>query len=241
MRESIERTTVGEIVAGNWRAARVFEQHGIDFCCGGRRTLSEACRTASVDPVALQTALEALPKALHSDADDIAHWPVDRLLDHIVEAHHGYVRNAVPTISRRLAKLVDVHGARHPELAQIAAAFERMGRDLLEHMIKEERALFPYIRALARADGAARPPAPFGSVEYAISAMELEHRDSGAEMQLIRELTGGFVPPASACGTYRVTFAELADFERDLHRHVHLENNVVFPKALAFEQQLSRA
>jgi regulator of cell morphogenesis and NO signaling len=237
MNGSFEGATVGEIVAADFRAASVFEQFGIDFCCGGRRSVSEACSTAAVDPASVRAALDALPPA-GTQGDDLTGWPVDRLIDHIVETHHAYIRDALPAIARRLAKLVEVHGQRHPELAQIAVSFDRIGRDLLQHMLKEEHVLFPYVRELAR--HGPRIPSPFGTVENPIRMMEREHRDAGDEMQVIRELSDGFQPPPSACTTYRVTFQELATFERDLHRHVHLENNVLFPKAVELEQRACR-
>ncbi|HKT79133.1 MAG TPA: iron-sulfur cluster repair di-iron protein [Vicinamibacterales bacterium] len=238
MSESFEQTTVGEVVAADFRAGGVFEQFGIDFCCGGRRSIAEACRTASVDPAAVRLALEALPADDGSDSGDVTRWPVDRLIEHIVEMHHGYVRAALPIIGRYLAKLVEVHGTRHPELSRVAAAFDRMGRDLWQHMLKEERVLFPYVRELAAARGGVSIRSPFGTVENPIRMMEREHREAGDEMRLVRELTNGYTPPSDGCTTYRVAFEELARFERDLHRHVHLENNVLFPKAVALERNL---
>jgi regulator of cell morphogenesis and NO signaling len=234
MNEAFERLTVGEMVATDFRAAAVFERFGIDFCCGGRRSVAEACQHAAVDPLAIERALTELPVA-EDDGSDVSRWPIDRLIDHIVAAHHAYVRSSLPTIARYLAKLVEVHGVRHAELSRIAASFDQLGGDLLLHMMKEERVLFPYILALARATSAPAP-GPFGSVENPIRMMEQEHRAAGDEMRLIRELTNGYAPPADGCTTYRVCFAELAAFERDLHRHVHLENNVLFPKSIDLER-----
>jgi regulator of cell morphogenesis and NO signaling len=167
------------------------------------------------------------------DGEDAARWPLDRLADHIVTAHHGYVRGALPRISTYLTKLVQVHGARHPELATIAGHFQTVGAELLQHMMKEERVLFPYIRELATAP---RPePSPFGSVENPIRMMEREHEEAGALVNEIRTLSSNYTPPADGCATYRVCLEELAHFERDLHRHVHLENNVLFPRAVEVE------
>jgi regulator of cell morphogenesis and NO signaling len=235
MNQSFETTTVGDIVAADFRTAGVFERFGIDFCCGGRRSVADACRAAAADPAALAQALQALPP-IGGSGDDVARWPLDRLIDHIETKHHTYVRSAISTIGRYLAKLVEVHGARHPELARIAAAFDQLGAELLQHMMKEEYVLFPYVRELAEREGCGRIPSPFGSVENPIRMMEREHREAGDELRLIRELTNGYAPPPDGCTTYRVCFAELAEFEADLHRHVHLENNVLFPKALELEQ-----
>jgi regulator of cell morphogenesis and NO signaling len=160
-------------------------------------------------------------------------WTVDRLVDHIVATHHAYVRSALPRIAASLTTLMEVHGARHPELAQIAARFDGVAQDFLQHMRKEEHVLFPYVRELA-ARGPRRP-SPFGTVENPIRMMEREHEHSDAQMREIRHLANGYVPPPDGCATYRACFDELAQFERDLHRHVHLENNVLFPRAVELE------
>lgn len=236
MSESFERTTIGDIVAADFRTASVFEQFGIDFCCGGRRSVAEACRAAAVEPAALQRALDTLPAHTSGD-EDVTGWPVNRLIDHIVDTHHAYVRSALPTLHRYFAKLVEVHGGRHPELARVASSIQRTGRDLLQHMMKEEHVLFPYIRALASPTEGIRASSPFGTVENPIRMMEREHRDAGDEMRQIRELTSGYTPPPDACTTYRVAFDELERFDRDLQRHVHLENNVLFPRAIEFERK----
>jgi regulator of cell morphogenesis and NO signaling len=235
MSASFDTTTVGEIVATDVRAAAVLEQFGVDFCCGGRQSLDDACRAAAADPKVVRLALDALPPAAAGAHADVAEWPADRLIDHIVLTHHAYVRSTLPTIAAHLAKLVGVHGERHPELTRIAAEFENLSLDLLQHLMKEEWVLFPYIRELASGTGHRRR-SPFGTIENPIRMMEREHQDAGDELRVIRALSNGYVPPANGCATYRACFAELAEFERDLHVHVHLENNVLFPKAVALEQ-----
>jgi len=234
MSESLDHSTVGEIVATNYRAAAVFEQFGIDFCCGGRRSVEEACLAAAADPALVARALRAIPPADEHDDTDVTNWPLDRLVDHIVETHHAYVKSALPLITGYLTKLQAVHGVRHPELARVATLFDELGRDLLQHMLKEERVLFPYLRELVSSRGRPRS-SPFGSVENPIRMMEREHREAGEALRLLREITHGYVPPADGCATYGACFAELARFERDLHRHVHLENNVLFPSAVELE------
>jgi regulator of cell morphogenesis and NO signaling len=235
MNPSLE-ARVGEIVAADYRAAGIFEQFGIDFCCGGRRSLVEACRTASADPTDVVRALTGLPP-YRVDDDDVTRWPVDRLIDHIVTVHHAYVRSALPRIAGYLAKLQEVHGARHPELTRIASRFDQVSADLEQHMLKEELVLFPYVRDLAEhaeeACGTLR--SPFGTVQNPIRVMEREHRAAADELDAIRELTNGYAVPEDGCTTYAVCMAELARFEQDLHRHVHLENNVLFPKAVQLE------
>lgn len=229
--ESLDGRTVGEVVAEDWRTAAVFEEFGIDFCCGGRRTVAEACQSAGADLAAVSNAMASLAQG--ASGDDPSRWAVDRLVDHIVETHHGYVRDSAPRIAAYLAKLVQVHGARHPELAEVARRFDALASELLQHMFKEERILFPYIRELA--SGPRVAPSPFGTVENPIRMMEREHEQAGAMVQDIRRLTDDYALPADGCATYRVCLGELAQFERDLHRHVHLENNVLFPRAVALQ------
>jgi regulator of cell morphogenesis and NO signaling len=238
MNERFEDATVGDVVAADFRTAAVFERFGIDFCCGGRRSIADACRAAAADPATVIGALEALPPATSTE-DDVTRWPVDRLIDHILVAHHAYVRTALPTIARYLVKLNEVHGARHPELARIATIFEEVSGALEQHMFKEEQILFPYICDLGQRAGQACGVAmsPFGTVENPIRMMEREHREAADELRMIRELTNGYTPPADGCATYQVCMAEIDRFERDLHRHVHLENNVLFPKAVELEKQ----
>lgn len=236
MIEPLNQTSVGDIVAMDFRAAAVFERFGIDFCCGGRRSLGDACRAAAVDPAALLDALSALgPEG--TGEEDVTSWSPARLIDHIVGRHHAYVRRVAPILTQYLDKLVRAHGERHPELARIAARFAVVHEELQRHMMKEEQVLFPYVRRIAelRAQGQTLPPSPFGSVQNPIRLMEHEHRDAANELHLIRELTNGYAVPADGCATYSACFEELQAFERDLHRHVHLENNVLFPKAAALE------
>jgi regulator of cell morphogenesis and NO signaling len=235
MNEPLGTATIGDLVATDFRTAGVFERFGIDFCCGGRRSLADACREATVDPSAVVRALDALPP-LVSAGEHVADWDVDRLIEHIVTVHHGYVRQALPLIGGYLAKLERVHGARHPELAEVARHFERVSAELARHMVKEEHVLFPYVRELAaRGDDCGRVPSPFGTVENPIRMMEREHRDAAAALRAIRELTANYSVPADGCTTYSVCMAELERFEHDLHRHVHLENNVLFPRAVRLE------
>jgi len=228
---------VGELVASDMRTADVFERHGIDFCCGGRQTLGEACRRASADPDAVVRDLDALPADELPD-EDASEWPLDQLIEHIVSVHHAYVRDALPRLDAWISKLTTVHGARHPELPAVFGAFRRLRAELEQHMMKEEQILFPYVLELAHPSAQMHPRmSPFGSVENPIRMMEREHRDAGDELSSIREMTCGYRAPSDGCTTYNVCMAELASFERDLHRHIHLENNVLFPRAIALEQR----
>jgi regulator of cell morphogenesis and NO signaling len=239
MDEQLASRTVGEIVVADFRAATVFEEFGIDFCCSGRRALDDACRAAAVDPASVVRALEALPPAIETN-DDPARWPIPRLIDFIVSTHHAYVRSAMPAIAQRVATLVEIDGSRHPELSRVAAYFRQVVADLEQHMLKEEQVLFPYVRELAESDDSSgHTPSPFGTVANPIRMMEREHHEVGDALRIIRELTRGYAVPDDGCPAYATGMAELRQFERDLHRHVHLENNVLFPAAFRLEQQKS--
>ncbi|HZT78352.1 MAG TPA: iron-sulfur cluster repair di-iron protein [Vicinamibacterales bacterium] len=243
MNRDFDTATVGEIVTSDFRAAAVFERFSIDFCCGGKRSLADACVTAQADRVAVLDALRVATSDAAAPGDaDAARWSVDRLIDHIVDTHHAYVRASLPRIAQHLEKLVSAHGERHPELTGVAAAFAEVAAELAQHMMKEEQILFPYVRDLAE-HAALRPcgglVSPFGTIENPIRMMEREHRDAGDGLQSIRTLTRGYTTPDDGCRTYRVTMEELAEFERDLHRHIHLENNILFPEAIALERRFA--
>jgi regulator of cell morphogenesis and NO signaling len=225
-------TRVGEIVTGDFRTAAVFHEFGIDFCCGGRQTLAEACRERNTDPEEVMAALTRSCSA-PGIAPRFDEWSPEALIGYIVGHHHAFVRRALPPLVAHVWKLAAAHGDRHPELRDVAPAIDRLATDMLSHMAKEERILFPYIAALADAveNGRRAPDAPFGSIDGPIAMMEGEHDAAGDVMATIRALTGGYTAPADACATYRVALQELEAFERDLHRHVHLENNILFPRA----------
>jgi regulator of cell morphogenesis and NO signaling len=230
-------STIREIVADDYRAAAVFQRHGLDFCCGGNRPVADACQEAGIDAAAVMSELEQLT-APATDQPRVTSWPLDFLADFIVSNHHAYVRSAIETIGVHARKVASVHGENHPETVEIARRFEEIAAEMTSHMAKEERILFPYIRSLALAErnGEAPPPAPFGTIANPIRMMEAEHQSAGDTMAAIRRLSRGYQPPEDACTTYKVTYKELEAFEADLHRHVHLENNVLFPRALQLEQ-----
>ena len=234
-------TTIRDIVADDFRAASVFQRHRIDFCCGGDRPLGEACREKGVDERALVGELETVTGA-PGDVPRFNSWDLDFLANYIIVNHHAYVRRAIETIGAHTQKVASVHGDRHPETQQIARNFSTIAEDMVQHMEKEERMLFPYITRLAEAQrsGQPGPSAPFGTVANPIRMMEMEHQAAGDLTAAIRELSRDFTLPEDACTTYRVTYKELEEFEADLHRHVHLENNVLFPKALELERSLAQ-
>jgi len=231
--------TVREIALDTPSSIRVFESLGIDYCCGGKRPLSYACSHAGVD---LDRVLELLDKASREAQAPIAEeWrekPLGDLIAHIVAKHHGYVRQEKPRIEGLLAKVVAKHGPAHPEIAQIEHLFAAISQELSTHMLKEEQVLFPYIQRMEQAvrQGNAVPPAFFGTVQRPIANMMAEHDDAGALLGRIREITSEYTAPAGACPTFQALYHGLEEFERDLHHHVHLENNILFPRAVAMEK-----
>ena len=232
-------TTIRDLVAGDYRTASVFQRHGLDFCCGGNRTVEEACREAGLDASALLAELERTLTAPASGVPRFGAWDVPTLVTYIIGNHHTYVRGAIPVLLAHTRKIADVHGDRHPELRDVAELFQAIADEMTSHMFKEERMLFPHIVALDDAVREGRPaPSPvFCTVENPIRMMEMEHESAGGVMAQIRELTRGYAAPADACTTYRVTLQELEAFEKDLHDHVHLENNILFPKSLRLETE----
>jgi regulator of cell morphogenesis and NO signaling len=231
-------STVRDMVTADFRAAAVFHGYGIDFCCGGRKTLEEACRERSL---CLDEVLREVGKACRladSSQPQYADLDTEALIAHIVDVHHEYVRRAMPALVAHVHKVAKAHGTTHPELLDVALVFDSVVREMTLHMGKEEGVLFPYIsRAVQAAEAGGEPPvAPFGSVDNPIRMMEEEHESAGSAMALIRELTDDFTPPDDACTTYRICLQELAAFERDLHEHVHLENNILFPRAQAMAE-----
>jgi regulator of cell morphogenesis and NO signaling len=231
-------TTIREIVASDFRTAAIFQRFGLDFCCNGCRTVEEGCREAGADKDAVLRELDKVLDTPASTAPRFAAWEPGALVSYIVANHHGYVRQAIPVLLERTRKIADVHGAGHPELVHIARLFGRVADEMIDHMAKEEGILFPFILAMDEAAAADTPlpRPPFGTVGNPIRMMEQEHRFVGDAMAEMRELTNGFHAPDDACATYRVCLQELDAFESDLHAHVHLENNILFPKALAIEQ-----
>jgi len=233
------QTSVREIVAEDFRAAAVFEHFGIDFCCGaGRRTLGEACRDRNVNPLDVMIEVNQACERADQTTPRFSQWGTDALIAYIVRHHHGYVRRVLPPLVSHVRKVASAHGVKHPELVEVAVIFEEVADEMTAHLDKEEEVLFPYIEQLqiALRLGDPVPRAPFGAVDKPIAMMEEEHEHAGEAMRRIRELTAGYTPPPGACTTYGVCLRELEEFERDLHEHVHLENNVLFPKARTLAQ-----
>jgi regulator of cell morphogenesis and NO signaling len=225
--------TVGEIAAQRPASVRIFEAHHIDFCCGGRIPLSEACGKLGTDPAAL---LEEIERAAASAPDDPTDWQsasLPSLIDHIVNTHHIYLKSELPRLEAMLDKILSKHAEKHGDvLTPLAATFRPMKEELGSHLMKEEMILFPLIRALAAGD---KSTFHCGSVRNPIRVMLMEHDSAGDALARLRQLTSGFTPPEDACNTYRAFYYELSELESDLHRHIHLENNILFPRAVELE------
>jgi regulator of cell morphogenesis and NO signaling len=224
--------TIGEIVAQDYRTASVFQSHGIDFCCKGGRTVNEVCDNKNLETAALVQELQDATTS-KDPAADYRTWPLDLLADYIEKRHHRYIAQKSPELMQYLNKLCKVHGERHPELFGIRDEFASMASELASHMQKEELVLFPFVRKLATEQQPAPPP--FGTVQNPIRMMMHEHSVEGDRLARITELTSGYTTPADGCTTYRVAFAMLKEFEEDLHHHIHLENNILFPRAIQLE------
>jgi regulator of cell morphogenesis and NO signaling len=232
--------TVGELVAADYRKAEVFRKYGIDFCCGGKRKVKEACEKKGVNYEQVEKELELLDTELANDVEDFNTWELDVLAEHIINKHHRYIIESTPILNELSAKVARVHGDRHPELYEIKRLYDEVRDELDVHMQKEEVVLFPYIQQLATADKTGTPlaPAPFGSIANPIRMMESEHELAGENISEIQRLTQGYTPPEDACMSYRVLFSKLQEYEADLHQHIHLENNILFKKAVELEAKL---
>jgi regulator of cell morphogenesis and NO signaling len=239
-------THVAKIATRHPGTIRVFQRHGIDFCCGGKRPLAEAAGARGLDVEALCAELSAA--ATGPGADDRA-WgeaPLAELVDHILARYHDRLREDLPRLAAMADRVLAVHGEKHPEvLPALARTFHALAAELASHTMKEERILFPWICEIERgaASGASTgcgvAAMPRAGVEGPIAVMEEEHDDAGRALAELRRLTGGFEPPTGACTTFRGLYHGLAELEADTHRHIHLENNVLFPRAIALEAQIA--
>ena len=230
-------TPVGTLVANDPSLARVFEELRIDYCCHGHTSLATACEQRHLDPDQVLRRLEQSEGA-PPDTRNWAAAPLTELCDHIEQTHHAYLRRELPRLEQLTAKVADVHGSRHPELDQVKAVFDELPAELLPHMMKEEQILFPAIRQL---EVASQPLSlPFGTVQNPIRMMEQEHDAAGSALSRLHELTNGYQIPRDACNTYCAMLQGLDALELDLHQHIHKENNMLFPRAIALEVTLGR-
>ena len=235
--------TVREVALTIPAATRVFEKLGIDYCCGGGKSLAQACGAANLplqNVVELLSAAEVSSEARQAPAmPDWANAPLTDLIQHIKQTHHAYTRDEIQRLGPLFEKVCRVHGEKHSELNEIRKSFAALAQELTTHMMKEEYVLFPYIERLEEAAIGGDPvlPPPFGTVQNPVSMMEHEHEAAGALLRSMRSLSGGYNPPAQACTSYRTLFSALAEFEGDLHHHIHLENNILFPRAVEMERK----
>lgn len=231
---------IGELVARDYRTASVFKKYGIDFCCQGNTTINNACEKKSIDSGQVLYDLDEVAREKGSSID-YQIWPLDLLIDYIVKKHHRYVVEKSMEILPYLNKICEVHGERHPELFEINDLFNLSVEVLAQHMKKEELDLFPYIQKMVQAkhEGNKIVVPGFGSIENLIRIMEEEHTIEGDRFRKIEELSNHYTTPADACNSYRVTIALLKEFEDDLHLHIHLENNILFPKSIKLEKEVT--
>ena len=236
--EIVEEQIIGELVARNYKTASVFKKFKIDFCCNGNRTISEACERKNLDAAVL---INELNKTIINQEQniDFNSWELDLLADYIEKTHHRYVVAKIEEIKPYLNKVVRVHGNHNPELKEIEILFNQSAHELTHHLQKEEIVLFPFIRNMVNSKIEQKPLLlpHFGTVENPISMMKEEHQNEGERFEKIAELSNNYTPPSHACNTYRVTFALLKEFEDNLHQHIHLENNILFPKAIHLEKE----
>ena len=234
--------TVRELAVEIPSATRIFEQLGIDYCCGGGKSLQEACAQAhlQIDKV-LQTLEQGNLSSVSASRElpDFQQSSLKDLVDHIVGKHHVYVKQELPRIQQLLAKVVAVHGANHPELGVTQGLFAQVAAELTQHMMKEEMVLFPYIAELeSAANFGRRAPQPaFGTIKNPVRMMEMEHEEAGNALEKIASETNHYTPPDDACFSYKTLYSALKEFEADLHQHVHLENNILFPRAVMLEEK----
>ncbi|HQX95808.1 MAG TPA: iron-sulfur cluster repair di-iron protein [Chitinophagaceae bacterium] len=224
--------TLAQIVTNNHKAASIFEKHHLDFCCKGKRTLEQAC---SESDIKIEEVIEQLEKA--GDTNDLKtnynELSLAQLSEHIVSTHHNYVKNEMPALHGYLQKVASKHGDRHPEMNKVFQIFVAVKEEMEFHMQKEEMVLFPRIKDIENQIQEGKKVVVSSSyLQSPINMMEEEHDHAGSMLAEIRNLTNNYNPPADACTTYQLSFASLQAFELDLHRHVHLENNILFPKAL---------
>lgn len=237
--ENTYEKTIGELVAADYRTATVFKKYKIDFCCNGNRSIEKACDQNKTDPDQLKKDLREVMAAGHkgTDVSEFTFWPLDLLADYIEKKHHRYVIAQVSVLEGYLDKLCKVHGDKHPELIEIKSLFSSCAAELSTHMKKEEQMLFPFIRKMVQAKqgNGATFSAPYGTVQVPIRMMMHEHETEGERFRKIKDLSSNYMPPPDACNTYKVTYALLQEFEDDLHLHIHLENNILFPKSIELE------
>lgn len=231
-------TIIGDIVSVNFKTAQIFENNNIDFCCGGQVSIAEACEKSNVDMNKLIPELELLVQVSDPDSKYLDGLELDALCEYIVKRHHSYVSENIPFLRQKLQKLCEVHGESHPELFEVAGLFDEGANNLTMHMQKEEIILFPHIANLVRKKDREDSNSDLAcGVLGPIDQMIVEHVAEGERFEKISQITQNYTPPADGCNTYQVTYKTLQEFEQDLHRHIHIENNILFKKAAKLENE----
>jgi regulator of cell morphogenesis and NO signaling len=243
MMNNLANKTIGSVVAQNWKTASVFQKYNLDFCCKGNIAIGDACGAAGLDADKVTQEVASILDNSKGPETDYAAWPLDQLAQHIETRHHGYVTAKMPELMAYLDKLCAVHGSRHPELFKIRALFAESVGELTTHMKKEELMVFPFVKNMVQAQREKRKiTAPiYGTVQNPIAVMMHEHTDEGERFEKIAELSNNYTVPADGCTTYRVAYNLLQEFAQDLHLHIHLENNILFPKAIELETEITKA
>lgn len=238
--KDFSKIKVKDVVTENFHAAELFEKLGIDFCCNGNRPLQEALEEKHISDVKFFEELNKVSQSISSENQRYTEWDLNFLAQYIVNNHHTYVRNAIPDINAHLQKVYNVHGEKYSYIAEVQNIFTLVAEEMMSHMMKEERILFPLIKYLTKTQKFSEKPKTggFGTIKNPIRQMEAEHVSAGGAMEKIRTLTNNYLLPEDACTTFQVTYKELDEFEKDLHKHVHLENNILFPRAIALEEKL---
>jgi len=222
----------------------VFERLRIDYCCGGNRPLDEACAAANVNLEQVLKSIEAaIAEPVRPSDRELRSGSLAELISHIVRTHHVFVRTQIPEIAALIEKVNAKHGTNHPELGKIRTVFHGLGDELMTHLMKEENILFPYIERMEESVLQHEPvlPPPFGTVANPVRMMEHEHDNAGIALRILRDASQNFTPPADACTSFQALYTALANFEKDLHQHIHLENNILFPQALKMETAKARS
>jgi regulator of cell morphogenesis and NO signaling len=241
MMQITKNTSIGEVVKYNFKTAQVFDKNRIDFCCGGSTSIEQACLNQNVNIELLMPELQNLMEQTDPDSRYIDAMQLTELCDYIEKRHHTYVNENIPFISEKLLKLCNVHGENHPELKTIEELFRGAASNLKEHLKNEENILFPYVRKLVNAKFNNKAiDFELIDIENTIATMQQEHNVEGERFMRIAELTSNYTSPKDGCNTYEITFQTMKDFEQDLHRHIHLENNILFKKAIDLEKQISQ-
>lgn len=233
--------TIGEIAAKDLRKAAVFKKLGLEFCCGGNRTLEAACADAGVSVAEVNQALEEIPENTVSHDRGYDRWKLDFLADYIVNKHHSYVQDSAPALHDLSEKIAQVHGNAHPELIEMQRHVKILLQEMLSHQIKEEKILFPFIKQMVQCESDGKPflYPPFGTIESPVEMMRDDHNAAAGHVHTIERLSNGYEVPPDGCESYRLYYHKLKEFDEDLHQHIHLENNILFPKAVAMEKNLT--